>query len=204
MYRSWMTAQSKSMPMSALISGDAVVSAEATANAPLKFQPRLKVSESNCSATYTTQFFTVLGLRPCSANHLQYCLRAWTCMDHPYDATLTRFLERSWAVYKSPDKKKQCFLWKHSQPIINLSSIYHQSILVNWCQLSLPTAWTANGTASVWQLEEYQVRLTIPERNDHLGVATKDVTNSEQWWYHEMWLCHVITKQSQKNRRITG
>lgn len=75
---SWMTAQSKSMPISVLISGDAVVRPEATANAPLKFQPRLKVSESNCSATYTTQFCTVFGLRPCCANHLQYCLISQT------------------------------------------------------------------------------------------------------------------------------
>ena len=148
MYRSWMTAQSKSMPMSALISGDAVVSAEATANAPLKFQPRLKVSESNCSATYTTQFFTVLGLRPCSANHLQYCLRAWT-MDHPYDDTLTRFLERSWAVYKSTKKNSVSF-----ESIHNLSS-YHQSIInLSWStavnchyqQLELPMELLLSGS----------------------------------------------------------
>ena len=69
-------------------------------------------------------------------------------------------------MYKSPVKKK---IVSFTMISIHVSSIYPGEMS------------DQDRTSSVWQLEEYQVRLTIPERNDHLGVATKDVTNSEQW-----------------------
>ena len=111
-------------------------------------------------------------------------------MDYAMDSDKI-LLWRSWSVYKSLDKK-HCFNWKHSQPTI---ISYHLSILVN-CHLDQQR--TANG--SVWKLEEYQVRLTIPERNDDLRWRSnqtawcptwksgekqkKNMTNNEEQRYH--------------------
>ena len=185
LYRSWMTAQSKSMPMSALISGDAVVSAEATANAPLKFQPRLKVSESNCSATYTTHFFTVLGLRPCSANHLQYCL-IWTM---PW--TLTKFF------YGEADLCTN--LWTRN--IVSIESIHNLLLYpiiylswstVIWTNKELPTVLSGSLKSIKCDSRSLKGMMTcdgdqikpLGVRRENQARSKKNMTNNEEQRYH--------------------
>lgn len=58
-------------------------------------------------------------------------------MDHPYDATLTRFLERSWAVYKFPYKKNNVSF----ESIHNLSSIYPGQLMSTVITNSLNCQW---------------------------------------------------------------